>query len=162
LSARSPGELAVRARQVVAYVQDRPELDAVDVGYSLALGRSGLPCRVAVTGRDRETLVRLLAAVGQGQDVVDVCRGQVTSSAGGVVCVFRGEGAQWLGVGLELMEFPVFAESIMACAAALDEFVDWALLDVLGDEVALERVDVLQPALWAVMVSLAALWRSWG
>ncbi|WP_190120634.1 SDR family NAD(P)-dependent oxidoreductase, partial [Streptomyces flavofungini] len=33
---------------------------------------------------------------------------------------------------------------------------------VLADAAELERVDVVQPALWAVMVSLAALWRSYG
>jgi acyl transferase domain-containing protein len=61
--------------------------------------------------------------------------------------------------------FPVFARSIDECTAALTEWVDWSLLDVLrGVEgaPALDRVDVVQPALFAVMVSLAALWRSWG
>ncbi|MFH8979072.1 SDR family NAD(P)-dependent oxidoreductase, partial [Streptomyces sp. NPDC017890] len=38
----------------------------------------------------------------------------------------------------------------------------WSLFDVLGDAEALERVDVVQPVLWAVMVSLAELWRSHG
>ena len=48
-----------------------------------------------------------------------------------------------------------------ACAEALSDFVDWSLEEALrGDS--LERVDVVQPALWAVMVSLAALWRSFG
>src|SRR5688500_13156911 len=42
------------------------------------------------------------------------------------------------------------------------EFVDWSLVDVLGDEVLLGRVDVVQPVLWAVMVSLAEVWRSFG
>jgi pimeloyl-ACP methyl ester carboxylesterase len=47
----------------------------------------------------------------------------------------------------------------------LSSFVDWNLDAVLrGADGApsLERVDVVQPALWAVMVSLAALWRSYG
>ncbi|WP_143570700.1 SDR family NAD(P)-dependent oxidoreductase, partial [Streptomyces acidiscabies] len=35
-------------------------------------------------------------------------------------------------------------------------------LEVLGDEGALGRVDVVQPVLWAVMVSLARVWRSLG
>ena len=56
----------------------------------------------------------------------------------------------------------VFAERMAECAAALESFVDWSLLDVLGDAEALERVDVVQPALFAVMVSLAEVWRSYG
>ena len=60
-----------------------------------------------------------------------------------------------------LADSPVFAASIDACEAALAPFVDWSLRDVLnGRGPSLERVDVVQPALWAVMVSLAALWRS--
>ncbi|WP_370467272.1 beta-ketoacyl synthase N-terminal-like domain-containing protein, partial [Streptomyces sp. 5-10] len=57
---------------------------------------------------------------------------------------------------------PVFAERMGECAAALAPFVEWSLVDVLGDAAALERVDVVQPVLWAVMVSLAELWRSYG
>src|SRR4029079_15561565 len=59
----------------------------------------------------------------------------------------------------------VFAERMRACAAALEPHVDWDLEGVLrGDagQPALEPVDVVQPALFAVMVSLAALWRSFG
>ena len=48
------------------------------------------------------------------------------------------------------------------CADGLGEFADWSLLEALGDEEMLRRVDVVQPVLFAVMVSLAALWRSWG
>ncbi|WP_344379988.1 acyltransferase domain-containing protein, partial [Streptomyces rhizosphaericus] len=57
---------------------------------------------------------------------------------------------------------PVFAGRVAECEVALSAFVDWSLADVLGDEKALERVDVVQPALWAVMVSLAEVWRACG
>ncbi|QPI60706.1 acyltransferase domain-containing protein [Streptomyces malaysiensis subsp. malaysiensis] len=48
------------------------------------------------------------------------------------------------------------------CADALAPLVEWSLWDVLSDEVALGRVDVVQPVLWAVMVSLAEVWCSFG
>ncbi|MCG8918517.1 SDR family NAD(P)-dependent oxidoreductase [Actinokineospora sp. PR83] len=57
---------------------------------------------------------------------------------------------------------PVFTELLQRCAAALAPHVDWDLMEVLDDDEALTRVEVVQPALWAVMVSLAGLWRSWG
>ncbi|MFB6876419.1 acyltransferase domain-containing protein [Streptomyces sp. NPDC056323] len=73
-----------------------------------------------------------------------------------MVFVFPGQGAQWVGMAVQLMaECPVFAESMAACEVALAPYVDWSLREVLGDEVALVRVDVVQPVLWAVMVSLA-------
>jgi polyketide synthase 12 len=57
---------------------------------------------------------------------------------------------------------PVFAESMVACEEALGPFVDWVLGEALDDVVLLERVDVVQPVLFAVMVSLAAVWGSLG
>ncbi|MEU5980634.1 acyltransferase domain-containing protein, partial [Streptomyces sp. NPDC047315] len=66
--------------------------------------------------------------------------------------------------GVELLgSSPVFAERIAACEAALKPHVDWSLTDVLrGDGTELTRVDVVQPVLWAVMVSLAAVWAEHG
>jgi acyl transferase domain-containing protein len=60
---------------------------------------------------------------------------------------------------------PVFAASMRACADALGRYVDWSLEDVLRGAPGaptLERVDVVQPALFAVMISLAELWQSFG
>ncbi|MEK7051848.1 acyltransferase domain-containing protein, partial [Mycobacterium ulcerans] len=59
-------------------------------------------------------------------------------------------------------QFPVFAHALDACDAALQPFTGWSVLAVLHDEPeapSLERVDVVQPVLFSVMVSLAALWR---
>ncbi|HXS87037.1 MAG TPA: SDR family NAD(P)-dependent oxidoreductase, partial [Mycobacterium sp.] len=86
--------------------------------------------------------------------------------AGKTVFVFPGQGSQWVGMGVELLDTaPVFAEQMNACAEAFAEFVDWSLIDVLRGAPGapgLDRVDVVQPALFAVMVSLAELWRSIG
>jgi acyl transferase domain-containing protein/acyl carrier protein len=55
----------------------------------------------------------------------------------------------------------VFADKMAACERALAPHTDWSLTEVLrsGD---FDRVDVVQPVLFAVMVSLAELWRSVG
>ncbi|WP_344585418.1 acyltransferase domain-containing protein, partial [Streptomyces lunalinharesii] len=82
------------------------------------------------------------------------------------VFVFPGQGSQWVGMGSQLLdESPVFAGRIAECGVALAEFVDWSLVDVLRGVVgapSLERVDVVQPVSFAVMVALAALWRAHG
>ncbi|HZN19902.1 MAG TPA: acyltransferase domain-containing protein, partial [Micromonosporaceae bacterium] len=73
------------------------------------------------------------------------------------------QGSQWAGMGLELARSsPVFAARLRECAEALAPHTGWSLLDVLGDEEALGRVEVVQPALFAMMVSLAELWRHYG
>jgi len=69
-------------------------------------------------------------------------------------------------MALELLdEAPVFAEQMRACQAALSPFVDWSLEGVLraaSDAPPLERLEVVQPVLFAVMVSLAKLWQRYG
>ncbi|WP_231500448.1 acyltransferase domain-containing protein, partial [Saccharothrix sp. NRRL B-16314] len=103
--------------------------------------------------------------VGVGRPGEGVVVGRVTG-AGRVGMVFPGQGAQWAGMAVELLDtVPVFASRIADCARALDPYLDWSLTDVLrGVDGApdLDRVDVVQPVLFAVMVSLAAVWESFG
>src|SRR5437764_14042718 len=58
--------------------------------------------------------------------------------------------------------WPVFDEAMGECERVLWVWVPWSLTEVLADEEVLARVDVVQPVLWAVMVSLARLWESCG
>ncbi|MFC4044699.1 type I polyketide synthase [Dactylosporangium siamense] len=144
------------------------DVDVADVAWSLLTTRAALPERAVVLGRDRAELADGLAALASGAEPTTgpaVVRG-TGDVDGRVVFVFPGQGAQWAGMAAELLETtPVFAASVLACEEALTPFVDWSLRAVLrGDDGApgLDRVDVVQPASWAVMVSLAALWRSHG
>ncbi|WP_425581554.1 SDR family NAD(P)-dependent oxidoreductase, partial [Streptomyces yatensis] len=158
VSGASESGVRAQAERLMAFVGDRPELSPVDVGWSLASTRAALPHRAVVVGADRDGLLRELAAVASGSAPIGEAR-----THSGVVFVFPGQGSQWVGMALELMESsPVFARRMDECADALAPLVEWSLSDVLGDEVALGRVDVVQPVLWAVMVSLAELWRSFG
>ncbi|WZH98835.1 acyltransferase domain-containing protein [Micromonospora sp. FIMYZ51] len=68
-------------------------------------------------------------------------------------------------MGRELWEScGVFGEWMGVCERALAPFVGWSLREVVfsGDEELWSRVDVVQPVSWAVMVSLAGVWRSLG
>jgi malonyl CoA-acyl carrier protein transacylase/short-subunit dehydrogenase/acyl carrier protein len=66
-------------------------------------------------------------------------------------------------MGRELAEVsPVFTGRLAECAEALRPYVDWELDDVLAGRHGFEAADVVQPALWAVMVSLAAVWQAAG
>ncbi|WP_199817125.1 acyltransferase domain-containing protein, partial [Streptomyces hygroscopicus] len=92
--------------------------------------------------------------------------GVVAGADGRVVFVFPGQGSQWAGMARGLLDAsPVFAERIAECREALAPFVDWDVEGVLRqapDAPSLDRVDVVQPVLFAVMVSLAEVWRSYG
>ncbi|XIG73307.1 polyketide synthase [Streptomyces sp. SGAir0957] len=165
LSARSDTALREQARRLADRVESA-ELSAVDVAHALATGRAALEERAVVVGADRTTLLNGLHALARGEQPATAARGLAESESADPVFVFPGQGAQWVGMAVELLDSsPVFAARFQECAVALDEFVDWSLMDVVrGEEGApgFDRVDVVQPALWAVMVSLAALWESFG
>ncbi|MCO8307345.1 SDR family NAD(P)-dependent oxidoreductase [Streptomyces sp. RKCA-744] len=164
LSGKSEVALRAQARRLLDRLHGEPALRPVDIGLSLATTRSALDHRGVVQGRDREELMAGLASLADGGIAAGVERGTVV--AGQTAFVFPGQGSQWVRMGVGLMDAsPVFAARMEECAAALAEFTDWSLVDVLrGAEGApsLERVDVVQPVLFAVMVSLAELWRSLG
>nr|WP_158895848.1 type I polyketide synthase [Amycolatopsis anabasis] len=165
LSAKNGEALRAQARALGARVRAEDDLAAVDVAYSLATTRASLERRAAVVARSRDELLRGLDAVAEGELPAGVVEGAAQES-GDVVFVFPGQGSQWAGMALGLLESsPVFAERLAECAAALSSYVDWSVLDVLrgvAGAPSLDRVDVVQPALWAVMVSLAEVWRTHG
>ncbi|TDV49774.1 type I polyketide synthase [Actinophytocola oryzae] len=155
LSARSAAALRAQASRLRAWVAARPELAVEDVGYSLATTRAHFPHRAVVSGADRDELLAGLDDLPTGRPV--------TGSGPGPVFVFPGQGSQWAGMAVELLDSsPVFADRIRECAEALRPHVDWSLPEVLRAGTDLDRVDVVQPVLWAVMVSLAGLWQSYG
>ncbi|MGC5413065.1 acyltransferase domain-containing protein, partial [Streptomyces sp. DT225] len=83
------------------------------------------------------------------------------------VFVFPGQGSQWPGMGRALLESSaVFAEAVDRCDAALRPLTGWSVREVLagagGEHPPVDRVDVVQPALFAMGVGLAAVWRSLG
>ncbi|WP_328384551.1 SDR family NAD(P)-dependent oxidoreductase [Streptomyces sp. NBC_00400] len=82
---------------------------------------------------------------------------------GKVAFVFPGQGAQWPGMGAGLYDSNApFTRAMDECAEALARRVPWDVRDVVVSGEAQARVDQVQPALWAMSVSLAAAWRDAG
>jgi polyketide synthase 12 len=165
LSARGEGALAGQAQRLLEHVSAQSQPAVADVGLSL-LSRSVFEDRAVVVAADRAGLLEGLDALARTRSAPSVVRGKAEGAAGGVVFVFPGQGSQWEGMAVELLDgSPVFARYLWACGEALAPHVDWSLEDVLRGAPgapSLERVDVVQPALFAVMVSLAELWRACG
>ncbi|WP_171055593.1 type I polyketide synthase, partial [Nonomuraea sp. KC401] len=165
LSGRGAESLRRQAGRLASWTRSRPGDGPADVGWSLLTSRTAFDHRAVVVGSDRDELLAGLDGLADGSPVPDVVQG-VAGSAGKTVFVFPGQGSQWLGMGVELLEgSPVFAARMAECEAALAPFVGWSLTGVLRGEdgqPGYDRVDVVQPVLWAVMVSLAQVWRSLG
>lgn len=165
LSGRTEAAVRAQAERLRAHLEARPDLSLLDVAYSLVSARAQFEHRAAAVARTRSELLGSLAAIGHGESapstVVERC-----ALGGKVVFVFPGHGSQWEGMARSLLDTaPAFRTQIEACEHALAPYVDWSLLAVLrgeSDAPPLERIDVVQPVLFSVMVSLAALWRASG
>ena len=164
LSARSPAALAAQAGRVRARLAV-PGTRIADLGFSLVTSRSDFEHRATVVGQTSAELDTGLQALAGGRAAPNLATGTGGRTTR-VVFVFPGQGSQWAGMAAEMLEgSAVFAASIAECEQALDPYVDWSLEAVLRGRAGapgLERVDVVQPVLFAVMVSLARVWESVG
>ncbi|WP_425288554.1 SDR family NAD(P)-dependent oxidoreductase [Streptomyces melanosporofaciens] len=162
LSARNDAGVREQARRLRGHLERHSDIALADTAHSLATTRTAFAHRAVVLATRRPELAGLLDACAANEPHNEVVTGKVVSE-GGPVFVFPGQGSQWVGMAVELLDSsPVFAAAMEECAGAFEGLVEWSLVEVLGDEVALGRVEVVQPVLFAVMVSLARLWRSFG
>jgi acyl transferase domain-containing protein/acyl carrier protein len=137
----------------------------VEVAGALLKSRTVFEHRGVVTGRTVPELLAGLDALAAGEELPYGAAGSASTGAR-TAFVFPGQGSQWAGMAVELArDCAPFAARLDECAAALAPFIDWDLHEVLHGEPGaptFDRVDVVQPVLWAVMVSLAAAWRAAG
>jgi rifamycin polyketide synthase module 1/2/3 len=174
LSARSARSLSAQAGRLSAFVEVGPDADGGTevslpaVAAALVMSRARLPERAVVVAGSRPEALAGLAALARGESAPNLVLGNAVGSGapGKTLLIFPGQGSQWAGMGRELLESsPVFRNRIEDCASALRPWVEWSLVDVLRGAAGaqmLERVDVLQPASFAVMIGLAAVWASIG
>ncbi|HRI63721.1 MAG TPA: SDR family NAD(P)-dependent oxidoreductase [Polyangium sp.] len=165
LSGKTKAALRAQAARLRDHLLAHPEFELRDIAFSLAARRTFFDHRAAIITNEREIALAALAALAQGESHSYCVQGEALSQ-GKTIFVFPGQGGQWAGMARDLLKSSaVFRERLEACARALAPYVTFSLVAVLerNDELEwLERVEVVQPALFAVMVSLADVWRSLG
>ncbi len=173
LSAKTEDALRESAARLATHLRQNPDQSLLDTAYSLATTRTPFKHRAVAVAGERDELLASLDALAAGASAggpsgapLHLIEGQRrTATAQGPVFAFGGQGSQYARMALGLIEAsPVFAKSIEQCEAALDPYVDWSLTEVLREEDGkwMGRLDVVQPALFATMVSLARLWEACG
>ena len=161
LSAKTEPALREQAARLAAHLRSHGDLDRRDVALSLTTTRTSFEHRAVVVG---EGALSELDALARGEQAPGLLSGRA-QRAERPVFLFGGQGGQHARMALALLEAsPSFARHLGACEEALSPFVEWSLTEVLREEAGswLERLDVVQPALFAVMVSLARLWEEMG
>uniref|UniRef100_UPI0029584CF2 type I polyketide synthase n=1 Tax=Nocardiopsis deserti TaxID=2605988 RepID=UPI0029584CF2 len=112
LSAKNRTALAAQAERLRERVESDPGVSVSDVAFSLGSSRALFDHRAVTWGRDRDELLRGLAALAGGEPARNVVTG-VAGSPGRVALLFTGQGSQRPGMGRALFEvFPVFAQAL--------------------------------------------------
>ncbi|MEV0696120.1 type I polyketide synthase, partial [Streptomyces sp. NPDC050388] len=110
LSGKTQAALRAQAAKLLAHLRADAGASVADIGYSLALTRARFEHRAAITAGERADFEAALAALAEKRTFPGTVTG--TASAGDVrpVFVFPGQGAQWAGMAVGLLEAsPVFA-----------------------------------------------------
>lgn len=161
LSARTPAALTAQAQRLLAHLNSAT-VDDADVASTLAR-RTAFEHRAVIVGRSGPQLRAGLRALAEGKPHLSVERNRAIR--GEAVFVFPGQGSQWIGMGRELIAADgPFRSKLTECASEIARFAQWDLVSRLTDDTApaFDRAEFIQPALFAVMVSLAEEWRAAG
>lgn len=149
-----------------SYLQSYGEnSDSLRMLISASSQLSKLPWRLAVVARSPGEMMAALDAALAGRLQGNDSRGRATTEpAPRVALVFSGQGSEWAGMGAGLLETSsVFRRTIEACDQAMRPYIDWSLIQVLGDSSSWSTdIDVVQPCVFAMQLGLAELWREYG
>lgn len=165
LSAQSPAALQALAHSWIEFLT-LTDASVVELCHTASLRRTHYDDRLAVVGRSKEELrARLRDYLDQASSPAPAIA-QSGATAPRVGFVFSGQGPQWYAMGRELLaEEAVFRGVIEKCDELLRPLSGWSLLEELArpeEDSRLDETEVAQPALFALQVALAALWKSWG
>ena len=173
LSARSEDALLGTALKLAAWLAERANLNGAspglpDLAFTLGARRNHHAHRLTLVTGSMSELIAELDAFAIKQDSVKA-RTAFTprpEHAPRIAFVMSGQGPQWWGMGRELMRHePVFRRIIERCDAAMRPHARFSLLEELARPEAtsqMHRTEIAQPAIFAMQVALAELWKSWG
>src|SRR5262249_53548415 len=141
LSAKSEPALQEAAARLGAYLRANPDQNPTDVAFSLATARGSMEHRAALLGSEREELLNSLA---QGEPAGGLLKASAQAT-GPLVFMFPGQGSQWEGMALELLEgSPLFAQKMAECEEAIKAFIPFSMREALaGEEESQKRLDVV-------------------
>jgi acyl transferase domain-containing protein len=163
LSAQTPRALREAA---AAHATALHGVEAGAAMRSLNAGRVDFSCRAVAVAPDLAAATQLLAGFGTGANPTGLLQATAPLDAPPLAWLFSGQGSQYFAMGQGLYQSqPVFRAAFDACAAALAPHLDVALDELLWKgtpDARLSDTRYTQPALFALEVSLARLWQSWG
>jgi acyl transferase domain-containing protein len=169
LSAQTEAALEARAASWRDRLLADPSWPAslADLGYTAGARRAHHDFRLSlVAGTRQELLERINGWIAKQEQPGARSGKRLAEEKRRAVFVFPGQGGQWLGMGRTLLrDEPAFQKALARCEEAIRKYTGWSVTERLtakDAESSLSGIDVIQPVLFAVMLSLAELWRSLG
>lgn len=165
VSARTEEALNQRIADTATWAEGQDEsLDLRDLEYTTLVRRERMEHRAAFVVETTEEWFTRLGEVLSGDTSAAILGVHDGAPRGRIGFVFSGQGSQWSGMGVELMErAPEFAATIEACDAAVAGVLDRPISRILGDrDIDEAPVDEIQPALVAFQIALARQLEAWG
>lgn len=165
LSARDEQGLQRTATQLHALLSSG-KATAHDIGYSLAVTREPMSCRVALHASDDASLGEQLSHLAYGKEPV----GRIVREgrkARRIAWQFTGQGGLWPAMARDWYAFsPVFRRALDEVCAIAARYTAAPLLDVLlqdhdASRATLEATSVAQPALFCVEWAWSACMLQW-
>ena len=150
-----------------AQVDSSTERALRDICYSAVVRRTHHEHRVAIVARSSEIMRQKLEALLAGDAPPGTVRGAASArTTAKPVFIFSGIGTQWAEMGMRLRSVePVFRDAMLQCDTVIRAITGWSVIEEIDRPEATSRlgdVDRMQPAIFSLQVSLAALWKSWG
>lgn len=168
ISARTPEALRALAQAYQRFMRDEAAAVSLrDLCHTAALRRTHHEHRLTLVGNSHEDFAQRLGNFLEGARHPAISNGRVTNTRRAKLAfVFAGQGPQWWAMGRQLLRVEsVFREALERCDEAFGRVAGWSLLEELNADAERTRMtetQVAQPCLFALQVSLAALWRAWG
>lgn len=127
LSAHTETALNQVTENLVAYIQEHPDVPLAAIARTLQSGRSSLQYRRMLVCRDRDDALALLRARTEQRVVTGL-----STAERPVAFLFPGVGEQYVDLALELYQLePTFRETVVTCCALLKERAGLDLHDAI-------------------------------
>ena len=160
-SANDERSLNQMAQALVRHLQERDIFNEDqfldDLAYTLCERRTHFSHSAAIVATDKPDLETKL------QHISPISRNTTTPPRIGFI--FTGQGAQWWGMGRELLHYPAFRTSLKRCGTVITSLgAEWSLMDELLKDKATSRVNEAtysQPLCTALQIALVDLLATW-
>ncbi|PSB34990.1 type I polyketide synthase [Chlorogloea sp. CCALA 695] len=154
LSAKNPSALQALIKRYQVFLTSHLEENLADICFTANTGRSHFQHRIAIVADSINDLTAQL----------DSAKTKVISKPR-IAFLFTGQGSQYVGMGQELYDQPVFRANIDECDRILRLYLEKPLLEILyplTEDTSINETNYSQSAIFALEYALYKLWQSWG